>query len=114
MSLGEYVYLRLLGVTAAGTSTAAWTGMLDRRTGNWDSELLDACGVSVEQLSEIRNPDRPIHDVDEAVGRRWPALADAVWFPVVADGFSSNVGPAPGMNRRWRYQPLLAVQCGFS
>jgi gluconokinase len=92
MSLGEYVYLRLLGVTAAGTSTAAWTGMLDRRTGNWDSELLDACGVSVEQLSEIRNPDRPIDDVDQAVGRRWPALADAVWFPVVADGFSSNVG----------------------
>jgi gluconokinase len=34
MSLGEYVYLRLRGVTAAGTSTAAWTGMLDRRTGD--------------------------------------------------------------------------------
>ena len=40
MSLGEYVYLQLLGVTAAGTSTAAWTGMLDRRTGRWDPELL--------------------------------------------------------------------------
>jgi gluconokinase len=26
------------------------------------------------------------------VGRKWPALAGAVWFPVVADGFSSNVG----------------------
>lgn len=92
MSLGEYVYLRLLGVTAAGTSTAAWTGMLDRRTGNWDSELLDACGVSVDQLSEIRNPGRPIRDVDQAVDRKWPSLVGAVWFPVIADGFSSNVG----------------------
>jgi gluconokinase len=26
MSLGEYIYLQILGVTAAGTSTAAWTG----------------------------------------------------------------------------------------
>jgi len=92
MSLGEYVYLRLLGVTAAGTSTAAWTGMLDRRTGDWDPELLGACGVSVDQLSEIRNPDNPIRDVDPAVGRKWAALADAAWFPVIADGFSSNIG----------------------
>jgi len=92
MSLGEYVWLRLLGVTAVGTSTAAWTGMLDRRTGDWDPELLGACGVSVEGLSEIRNPDHPIRDVDQPVGRRWPALAGAVWFPVIADGFSSNVG----------------------
>lgn len=92
MSLGEYVWLRILGVTAAATSTAAWTGMLDRRTGDWDHKLLDACGVSAEQLSEIRNPDRPIDDVDRAVGRKWPALKDTVWFPVIADGFSSNVG----------------------
>jgi len=92
MSLGEYVYLRLLGVTAAGTSTAAWTGLLDRRTGDWDVELLNACQISPNLLSEIRDPDRPIRDVAAAVGRRWPALAGALWFPVVADGFSSNVG----------------------
>jgi gluconokinase len=92
MSLGEYVYLRLLGVTAAGTSTAAWTGLLDRRTGDWDVELLNACQISPNLLSEICDPDRPIRDVAAAVGRRWPALAGALWFPVVADGFSSNVG----------------------
>jgi len=37
MSLGGYIYLQILGVTAAGTSTAAWTGMLDRRTGDLGS-----------------------------------------------------------------------------
>jgi gluconokinase len=91
MSLGEYIYLQILGVTAAGTSTAAWTGMLDRRTGLWDQELLDVCGVGEEQLSEVRDPDQPITEVDAAV-RRWPALAGAAWFPVVSDGFSSNMG----------------------
>jgi gluconokinase len=89
MSLGEYVHLRLLGATAAGTSTAAWTGMLDRRTGRWDPELLAAGGVTVEQMSEIRHPDQPITEVDPAVASRWPALTGAAWFPVI---FSNNLG----------------------
>lgn len=92
MSLGEYVYLRLLGTTAAGTSTAAWTGLLDRRTGTWDRQLLEAAGVTSDQLSEVRDPDQPIRDVDDAVGRRWPALAGAAWFSPISDGFASSVG----------------------
>jgi gluconokinase len=92
MSLGEYVYHRLLGVTAAGTSTAAWTGMLDRRTGRWDQELLDAAGVSTDQFSELRDPEEPLRDLGTAVAGRWPALTDAAWFPVIPDGFASNVG----------------------
>ncbi len=92
MSLGEYVYLRLLGVTAAGTAVAAWTGLLDRRTGGWDAELVSAAGVEVGQLSEIRDPSDPIREVSAAVASRWPALEGAAWFPVVADGLSSNLG----------------------
>jgi len=92
MSLGEYVHLRLLGATAAGTSTAAWTGMLDRHTCRWDPELLAAGGVTVEKMSEIRHHDQPITEIDPAVASRWPALTGAVWFPVISDGFSSNLG----------------------
>uniref|UniRef100_UPI0020280174 FGGY family carbohydrate kinase n=1 Tax=Actinotalea sp. C106 TaxID=2908644 RepID=UPI0020280174 len=79
-SLGEYVYRRLIGVDAAGTSTAAWTGLLNRRTGELDAELLDAVGVRPEQFS-------PIHDLADTVrsttARRWPPLAEARWFPVI-------------------------------
>ncbi|WP_138758995.1 gluconokinase [Modestobacter altitudinis] len=92
MSLGEYVHLRLLGTTAAGTSTAAWTGLLDRRTGRWDPELLHAAGVGAHQLSEVRDPDHPLSDVDPQVGTRWPELAGARWFAPIADGFASNLG----------------------
>lgn len=88
-SLGEYVYRRLIGVNATGTSTAAWTGLLDRRTGELDPELLEATGVRPEQFS-------PVHDladtVEPAVAARWPALSGARWFPVITDGFASNVG----------------------
>lgn len=41
MSLGEYAYLKLIGTTAAGTSTAAWTGMLDRGRRGRRDELDD-------------------------------------------------------------------------
>src|SRR3954454_9749673 len=92
MSLGEYAYLRLLGTTAAGTATAAWTGLLDRRTGRWDPGMLAAAGVEADQLSEVQDPDHPLTDVDAAVARRWPGLAGARWFAPIADGFASNLG----------------------
>jgi gluconokinase len=92
MSLGEYAYLKLLGTTAAGTSTAAWTGLLDRRSGAWDPQMLTAAGVESDQLSAVRNPDQPLTDVDQRGSHRWPALADVSWFPPIADGFASNLG----------------------
>jgi gluconokinase len=94
LSLGEYGYLRLLGTTAAGTATAAWTGLLDRRTGRWDDTMLKAAGVEADQLSEVRDPDRPLTDVD--VAGRWPALAGARWFAPISDGFASNLGTGAG------------------
>jgi gluconokinase len=53
MSLGEYAYLRMLGTTAAGTATAAWTGLLDRRTGQWDPGMLAAAGIEMDRLSQV-------------------------------------------------------------
>jgi gluconokinase len=92
LSLGEYAYLRLLGSTAAGTATAAWTGLLDRRTGRWDPGMLATAGIGADQLSEVRDPDRPLTDVDAAVTQRWPVLAGAHWFAPISDGFASNLG----------------------
>jgi gluconokinase len=88
-SLGEYVLARLVGTPLAGTSTVAWTGLLDRRTGALDAELLAAAGVDAAQLSAPRDPADP---APAAAPARWPALAQAVWFPVITDGFASNVG----------------------
>jgi gluconokinase len=88
-SLGEYILARLVGHPLAGTSTVAWTGLLDRRTGELDAELLAAAGIGPDQLSAPRDVTQPAPSVAPA---RWPALARAVWFPVITDGFASNVG----------------------
>lgn len=91
LSLGEYVWWRLIGTTAAGTSTAAWTGMLNRHTCTWDADLCDLVGVDVGQLSPIAHPDQPLTPVTN-VGATWPLLADAVWFAPISDGHSQSVG----------------------
>ena len=91
MSLGEYAWWRILGTTAAGTSTAAWTGMLDRRNGTWDAALLDLVGVDAEQLSPIASPLQPLTP-RTSVARDWPALADALWFAPISDGHSQSIG----------------------
>lgn len=89
MSLGEYVHLRLLGTAVAGTSTAAWTGLLDRRTGQWDGGMLAVAGVAADQLSPVHDPDQPLSGIDTP---RWPALDGTRWFAPVPDGFASNLG----------------------
>jgi gluconokinase len=88
-SLGEYILARLIGHPLAGTSTVAWTGLLDRRTGELDAQLLAAAGIDPEQLSPPRDMTQP---VPPAASARRPALARAVWFPVITDGFASNIG----------------------
>ncbi len=88
-SLGEYILAKLIGQPLAGTSTMAWTGLLDRRTGELDTELLKAAGLHADQLGAPLDPSRP---APSAAPARWPALARAAWFPVITDGFASNIG----------------------
>ena len=54
--------------------------------------MLRAAGIGADQLSEVRDPDRPLALVDPGVERRWPVLAGALWFAPIADGFASNLG----------------------
>lgn len=92
VSLGEYLHLHLLGRTAVGTSTASWSGLLDRRTGAWDPEMLDLCGITADRLSSVRDPDQPLTAADNRLDERWPALRGAKWFPAISDGLGASVG----------------------
>ncbi len=92
VSLGEYIFTRLAGVDAAATSTMAWTGLLNRHTGDLDVDLLAATGVVREQFAAIVDPDEPVEAPSSEVVRRWPALDGALWFPAIPDGYASNLG----------------------
>ena len=95
LSLGDYVLRSITGVVATGTSSAAWTGMVDRRTADWSPEVVALAGVSLDQLPAVHHLDQPLEipaarSVDLA--STWPELADAAWFATVADGLAANVG----------------------
>ncbi len=90
MSLGEYLYLRVLGVRRAGHGMASATGLYDQRGKRWDRPMLSQLGVALEALSPIS--DAPLTGMRPAFARRWPALTRARWVPAIGDGACSNVG----------------------
>lgn len=92
MALGEYAALKLLGTPALGTASAAWSGMIDRRTGRYDAELLAAVGVDGAMMGTPLDPAEALPIGDTPLAAEFPQLADAVWMPVVGDGLSANMG----------------------
>ena len=90
MSLGEYLYLRILGARRAAHGMASATGLYDQRARRWDKPLLSHLLVGEETLSPI--DDAPLSGMLPAFARRWPALTHAKWVPAVGDGACSNVG----------------------
>ena len=90
LSFGEYLHLKLLGVTACSVSMASGTGLFNHATNDWDDETLQAIGVTREQLSPITDFEplpilRPLPLVPRP-------LLNAVWFPALGDGACSNIG----------------------
>lgn len=95
LSLGDYVLHALTGAVATGTSSAAWTGMVDRRTADWSPEMVALAGIDLAQLPPVHHLDQPLEISAERaadLASTWPELADARWFAAVADGLAANVG----------------------
>jgi gluconokinase len=75
VSFCDYLYEQLLGrEVAAGISMASATGLVDLQRREWDTELLEALGLTLERLPEIS---------DAPVGG---------WYPALLDGACSNFG----------------------
>lgn len=91
-SFGEYLYFKLLGVRAVSHSAAAWTGMLNRETLDWDDELIAVLPVKRDQFSPIVNCDLSVGELRNEFSTRWGALKNASWFPTIGDGAAANLG----------------------
>ena len=95
LSLGDYVMGRLTGTFATGTSTASWTGLIDRHTAEWYPELVEISGIGMDQLPPIHHLDEPVPVAEKEaakIAKKWPALAEASWFAPITDGLAANVG----------------------
>lgn len=92
MALGEYAAFKLLGTPALGTASAAWSGMIDRRTGEYVPELLEAVGVDVSAMGPALDPSDAIPVAGTPLAAEFPQLKNAVWLPVIGDGLAANLG----------------------
>ena len=73
--------------TAPGMATG--TGLFNPRTVAWDDRLLNALGLRREQLAIVSEAPARLH---RQAARRFPMLADALWWPAIGDGAASNLG----------------------
>lgn len=91
VSLSDYLRMKLCGAREplpTSYSIAAWTGLLNRHTLNWDEVWLQTLNLSREQLPALA--ETPL-----ALGKAahtWPMLAQAKLCAAMGDGAAANVG----------------------
>ena len=95
-----YLYGRWFGREAAcSSSVASWSGLLNRRTGDWDVQLLNYTGISADQLPKIADYGDVMSGLAPGFASKWPALRDVPFCLAIGDGAAANVGEgcsAPG------------------
>jgi gluconokinase len=92
LSFADYLTLHFFGKTATSVSMASGTGLLNQRTCNWDRELLEAAGITLESLPVIAHPHQSLRNLTPAYEMRWPQLSDARLFPAIGDGAANSIG----------------------
>lgn len=92
LSIGDYVLWRLTGALCTSFSVASWTGLLNRRTLQWDEEWLERFALAVGRLPALVEAAPLTLRLLPEWRRRWPALSEAIWLPAIGDGAAANVG----------------------
>lgn len=88
----DWLFSHWFGTLRTSVSLASWTGMLDRRTLNWDLEGIARIGLEPNRFSPLGDFGDALCGLSPKWARRWPALADIPWFLPIADGAAANVG----------------------
>lgn len=92
MSLGEYVYLKLLGTAACSTSMVSGSGLWNQRENRYDREVLGVLPIEPGQLAPVDEMDRPVSNLRADYRSRWPQLDGIPWYPALGDGAANNIG----------------------
>lgn len=90
--VGEWLLWRWTGERRISLSAASWTGLLDRRTLEWDSSWLGMLGLDARQLGSLADFGDSVDRLNGSWADRWPALARVRWFQPIGDGASANIG----------------------
>lgn len=89
----DYVRLWLCGEYVSDMSDAAGTSWLDVGKREWSSELLDASGMSIEQMPKLAEGTDVTGQLRNELCQRWGMIQ----APVIAGGAGDNAASACGM-----------------
>jgi gluconokinase len=92
VAFGDYLYLKLFGQLSTSLSVASWTGLLNRRTLDWDEKMLARLNLSANHLPPLVDADTAFSSLRPEYAERWPALRSVPWYPAIGDGAAANVG----------------------
>jgi gluconokinase len=91
-SFGEYLFLRLFGEAVTSTSMVSGTGLWNQNENSYDSELMNALPVRLDQFAAVDAMDQPRTKLRDEFSGRWPELDGIPWFPALGDGACNNIG----------------------
>ncbi len=91
-SVTDYLHREFFGPLETSVSMASGTGLLNGADLDWDAGLLGVLGLARASFPPIRDRRDAYAGLRTDYATRWPALADAPWFPAIGDGAAANVG----------------------
>jgi gluconokinase len=92
LSFSDYLFLRLFGEVSTSVSMASATGLFNQHNCEWDRELIEGLGISLDQLPVIAGPGETYRQLSDEDASRWSYLDRAAWFPAIGDGAANNIG----------------------
>ncbi len=92
LALSDYVAFKLSGEPVTSLSMGSGSGIFDIRNCDWDAELLKFLKLKPTNLPAIADSDATTFKLNKTFAKRWPRLANAQWFPSIADGIADNIG----------------------
>jgi gluconokinase len=93
----EYLFSRLFGRARCSTSMISATGVWNQNADDYDQETLNAIGVGVERMPDVRpeglaHRDGPECELIRHFREMWPRFDGIPWFPAIGDGACNGVG----------------------
>ncbi|HWV22718.1 MAG TPA: gluconokinase [Thermomicrobiales bacterium] len=92
VSFPDYLAWTIHHDLATSISMASGTGLLHSSGAGWHGEMLRALHLTPDMLPALTDRDMFLPPPVDVWRQRWPALADAAWFPAIGDGAAANVG----------------------
>ena len=92
LSFPEYLFQKLFGQGGASVSMVSGSGLWDQNRNDYDDQTLAALPINRAQLAAPEKMDEQERGLLPEYRAKWPAFADAPWFPALGDGACNNLG----------------------